>query len=163
MSRKSTPLSVRFWSKVDKSDEHACWEWQGARIGRGYGWVSTHVGNRAASRVSAYLSGLLDDLASPMHVLHHCDNPPCCNPTHLFLGTNQDNVNDRVAKNRSGGKPLYGQANGASKLTDVQVKQVRGMYKFAKYSQSQLAKMFNVRQPHISRIVNGLRCGGASC
>lgn len=160
MSGKAVPLETRFWPKVAKGDDSVCWEWQGARISKGYGWIKTPIGNRTASRVAAYLSGVLDSLSSPLCVLHRCDNPPCCNPAHLFVGTNTDNVNDRVAKNRSGSKPLHGQANGASKLTDVQIKQVRGMYKFAQYSQSQLAKMFNVHQPHISRIVNGLRCGG---
>lgn len=160
MSGKAIPLETRFWRKVAKGDDASCWEWQGYRLSKGYGWVSTPLGNRAASRVAAYLAGLLKDLSSPLQVLHRCDNPPCCNPAHLFIGTNQDNVNDRVAKNRSGSKSLYGQANGASKLTDVQIKQIRGMYKFAQYSQSQLAKIFNVHQPHISRLVNGLRGGG---
>ena len=160
MSGKAIPLETRFWRKVAKGDDNVCWEWQGYRLRDGYGWVSTPIGNRTASRVAAHLSGLLEDLSSSLHVLHRCDNPPCCNPAHLFVGTNTDNVADRVAKNRSGNKPLHGQENGASKLTDTQIRQVRGMYKFAQYSQSQLARMFNVHQPHISRIVNGLRCGG---
>lgn len=160
MSGKPIPLETRFWRKVAKGEDSVCWEWRGYRLRKGYGWVKTPLGNRTASRVAAYLSGLLDDLSSPLQVLHLCDNPPCCNPAHLFVGTNADNVADRVAKNRSGSKPLHGQANGASKLTDVQIKQVRGMYRFAQYSQSQLARMFNVQQPHISRLVNGVRGGG---
>ena len=160
MSGKPVPLERRFWQKVAIKDPDECWEWTGARLKSGYGWVGTPVGARSASRAAAYLSGLMDTLKNPLHVLHRCDNPPCCNPAHLFLGTPQDNVADRVAKGRSGSKPLHGQTNGASKLTDVQVCQIRGMYRFAKFSQSQLAKIFSVHQPHISRIVNGLRCGG---
>jgi hypothetical protein len=110
--------------------------------------------------VAAHLSGLLDDLASPLHVLHRCDNPPCCNPAHLFVGTNVDNVADRVAKGRSGCKAMHGEENGSSKLTNTQIRQIRGMYKFANFSQSQLARLFAVQQSQVSRIVNGVRGGG---
>ena len=161
MSGKAIPLETRFWPKVAKSETNVCWEWQAGRLKSGYGWVRTPAGNKTASRVAAYLSGVLDDLSSTLCVLHRCDNPPCCNPAHLFTGTNADNVADRVAKGRTVCSPLHGQANGASKLTDAQTKQIRDLYKSTNYSQSQLAKMFGVRQSHISRIVNGLsRCGG---
>ena len=162
MSGKAIPLETRFWCKVAKGDDNACWEWQGYRLGSGYGWVRTPAGNRSASRVAAYLSGLLDDLSNPLHVLHRCDNPPCCNPAHLFLGTNADNAADKAAKGRARTKPRHGQENPASKLTNTQIKQIRGMYKFAQYSQSQLARIFNVHQPHISRVVNGIRGGGVT-
>jgi hypothetical protein len=160
MSRKCAPLEQRFWTKVAVKTDDVCWEWTGALTRSGYGWVHTSAGARAAQRVAALLAGLLGSLDNPLHVLHKCDNPKCCNPKHLFLGTNLDNVADRVSKGRSGSRPLHGQANGASKLTDMQVRQIRGMYKFAKFSQSQLAKIFAVNQPHISRIVSGARCGG---
>lgn len=160
MSGKAIPLEKRFWLKVAKGEDNFCWEWQGARLKSNYGWVSTPIGNRAASRVAAYLSGILSNLESSLCVLHRCDNPPCCNPAHLFTGTNADNVADRVAKGRTSSRPSHGQANGASKLTDAQTKQIRDMYKSENYSQSQLAKMFGVQQPHISRIVNRVRCGG---
>jgi len=157
---RATPLDVRFWPRVDKRSAAECWEWQGAFTSKGYGWVHTSIGPRTAQRVAAHLSGLLDNLTNPLHVLHRCDNPKCCNPEHLFLGANVDNVADRVAKGRSKGKPQHGQTNGASKLTDLQVQQIRTMYKDGEFSQSQIAKKFCVRQPHISRIVNSVRCGG---
>ena len=95
-----------------------------------------------------------------MHVLHKCDNPKCCNPDHLFIGTNADNVADKVSKNRCGFKRMYGQSNGASKLTNAQIKEIKGLYFASMFSQSQLAKCYGVTQPHVSRIVNGVRCGG---
>jgi hypothetical protein len=155
---RDNSLDLRFWPKVSKGIETECWEWQGALNG-GYGWVHTSVGPRTAQRVAAYLSDLLDDLTNPLHVLHKCDNPKCCNPSHLFLGTNQSNVNDRTAKGRGRGGSLPGQKNGASKLTDLQIYQIRDMYQTGDFSQSQLSQKFGVRQPHISRIVNRVRCG----
>ncbi len=160
MPKKAIPLANRFWLKVNKGTELECWEWQGASLSKGYGWVSTPIGSRTAHRVAAYLSGLLDNLTDTLHVLHRCDNPKCCNPKHLFVGTNNDNVADRVAKGRSKSKPMHGQYNGASKLLDAQVSQIRHMYQSGEFSQSQLAKTFGVKQPHISRVVNGVRCGG---
>jgi predicted XRE-type DNA-binding protein len=78
----------------------------------------------------------------------------------LFLGTNVDNVADRVSKGRSGYRAMHGEENGASKLTNTQIRQIRGMYKFANFSQSQLARIFAVQQSQVSRIVNGVRGGG---
>lgn len=151
-------MSDRFWSKVNKSKD-GCWEWTGA-LCRGYGWFHMNKKPRYASRVAAFLVGKLGSLDSDLHVLHSCDNPKCCNPDHLFVGTNADNVADRVKKGRTVSVPKHGESNGASKLSNQAVKTIRGLYFAAQTSQSKLAKMFGVKQPHISRIVNNVRCGG---
>lgn len=153
-------MELRFWSKVNKV-QGKCWEWTGA-LCRGYGWFYANKRPRYASRVAALLAGKLDSLDSKLHVLHTCDNPKCCNPDHLFVGTNSDNVADRVKKGRSGSSKQYGESNGMSKLCNSNVKIIRGLYFSANFSQSQLARMFGVQQPHISRIVNNVRCGGVS-
>ena len=150
----------RFWSKVNKQDENSCWEWTGA-LNNGYGWFHAgKYGPRNAHRISAFLSKKLESIDSKMHVLHKCDNPKCCNPNHLFIGTNADNMLDKKQKNRCGFKRMVGQANGMSKLSDNDIRTIRDLYFSSKNSQSMLAKMFNVKQPHISRIVNNIRCGG---
>ena len=86
----------RFWSKVDIRGPDECWLWQGARHPDGYG----RVGGQQAHRVALSL-----DLGRPiregMCVLHSCDNRPCVNPMHLREGTNAENVQDRVRRNRS--------------------------------------------------------------
>jgi hypothetical protein len=99
-NRRVAPEKVveLFWAKVARGAD--CWEWGGARNTSGYGWFRfgpdrTPTG---AHRVAYELSNgpIPDGLA----VLHRCDNPPCVNPAHLFLGTNQDNVTDKVNKGR---------------------------------------------------------------
>jgi hypothetical protein len=87
----------RFWSKVAKGD--GCWEWQGERHAKGYGVFYPRKRKKVrASRLAYVLThGPIPD---GMQVLHRCDNPPCCNPAHLFHGTNSDNVADALSKGR---------------------------------------------------------------
>ena len=92
--------AYRFWSKVNITSHEECWIWKGKCKHR-YG-LFTVSNNRKehyfiASRVALYLSGV--DVKN-LFVLHSCDNPPCCNPSHLRTGTAQDNVNDMVDRNR---------------------------------------------------------------
>jgi len=91
--------SAHFWERVDMSGgPDACWPWTGARHPSGYGGVSWRGGRVNAHRVAYELA-----YGNPGKgfVCHHCDNPPCCNPAHLFLGTAQDNYRDSIAKGHS--------------------------------------------------------------
>jgi len=100
MAPKAKPLSERFWAKVDRRGLDECWEWQGSRTGRGrYGNVKVDSYTNAPShRVAWELTN--GPVPEELCVCHRCDNPPCCNPAHLFLGTHQDNMIDKVAKGR---------------------------------------------------------------
>lgn len=94
--RRPAGLSDADWLRrnVRINPRTGCWEWQGARGRGGYG----RCGNERAARV-AYRAWR-GPLASELEVCHTCDNPPCCNPDHLFLGTTQDNTADKVRKGR---------------------------------------------------------------
>lgn len=112
-SRTRATLAERFWSKVHKT-EH-CWIWTAGTDQQGYGRIG--IGGRRepverAHRVSWFLRhGTMPSLC----VLHKCDNPPCVNPDHLFLGTRTDNAEDKVAKGRATGPT--GTANARTKIT----------------------------------------------
>lgn len=88
---------VRFEAHVDKSGD--CWLWTGPRSASGYGRCSRGMKKHRAHRVAFAL--YVAEIPEGMHVLHRCDNPPCVNPAHLFLGTHIDNMRDMEAKGRA--------------------------------------------------------------
>jgi hypothetical protein len=92
-------VTDRFWSKVDRSGgPDACWPWMAYRNRDGYGSFRVDDHTESAHRVAWVEEN--GPVPEGMDVLHHCDNPPCCNPRHLFLGTAADNARDSVAKGR---------------------------------------------------------------
>lgn len=97
-------LAFRFWRKVAKGKPDECWEWQGHRERGGYGTVAFRKAKnqpyqKLAHRVAWELSNTAD-IPDGMFVCHTCDNPPCCNPNHLWLGTQADNNRDMIQKGR---------------------------------------------------------------
>lgn len=88
----------RFWAKVDRRGPDECWPWSGSRKPRGYGHFIIGRRDHNAHRLAYELAN--GPITDGMHVLHSCDNPPCCNPAHLFLGTHTDNMHDMRLKSR---------------------------------------------------------------
>jgi hypothetical protein len=121
---------TRFWSKVDKSAADGCHPWTRGRSPRGYGKVGRQGAHLRAHRVAWELTfGPIPSYAEAGYkvcVLHTCDNPPCCNPAHLFLGSNADNTADRQAKGRHWAR--RGSAQGMAKLTEQAVVTIRAWH-----------------------------------
>lgn len=141
-------MEDRFWSKVDRSGgPDTCWLWTASRTKLGYGqfFVATGKGPIRASRMAWILTN--GEPEPGELVCHRCDNPPCCNPAHLFLGTNADNMADMAAKGRH---------VGTRRLTPDQVVAIRARYSEG-HNQYQIAAAFGVSQSAVSAIVLGKR------
>lgn len=91
--------AMRFWGRVDRRGEDACWPWKGARHLQGYGLVAVNRRMYAASRLAYELA--VGPIPKGLQVIHSCDNPPCCNPKHLRAATQAENALDRKNKGRS--------------------------------------------------------------
>jgi hypothetical protein len=119
--RSAARTMRRFWAKVDRREEDQCWRWVGSTSITGYGRLSFSGGCKQAHRVAWHLThGPVPD---GLCVLHRCDNPPCVNPAHLFLGTHLDNVRDCFAKGR--GRPPHSERHNKAKLTLAAVAVIR--------------------------------------
>jgi hypothetical protein len=139
----------RFEAKFTRGPD--CWEWTGGRSSDGYGSFSIagkHIGAHRFAWI--YANGSIPDGA---HVLHRCDNPPCVNPEHLFLGTHFDNMRDCGAKGRR--SHIRGEKHGASRVTFREVTAIRYAYALAGCQQVDLARAVGISQQLVSNIVNG--------
>lgn len=113
----SATLQERFWAKVRKTP--TCWEWTASLTGAGYGKIGVNGRIITASRLS--FEWACGPIPPGMFICHHCDNPKCVRPDHLFLGTALDNSRDCKAK----GRTAAGERCGRSKLTFAQVAEIR--------------------------------------
>ena len=119
LNNKPVDDKERFLSYIKINKISDCWEWQARKHKRGYGYYRFNKKWMAASRVAWLI--YYGDITDNMYVLHKCDNPACCNPEHLFLGTQKDNMADMVKKGRSIMCSLPGSKSGMAKLTENQV------------------------------------------
>lgn len=146
-SQGLSPTFVRrFWEKVTITD--GCWIWTAATHEWGYGVMQRGRAGRGV--IKAHIASWIihfGHIPIGMNVLHHCDNPPCIRPQHLFLGTISDNTQDMISK----GRGLIGTKNGQCKLTDVDVVLIR-KYRQSGASLNDLAEQFGVSFSNICSI-----------
>lgn len=99
----SADPSEAFWMKVDKGPRpKGCWLYTGFRKWDGYGWLARAIGGKQRYLTAHRYAWILThgEPEKGKHILHECDNPPCCNPAHLKLGTHQENHADKVSRGR---------------------------------------------------------------
>lgn len=174
MSNRYAILSVltvqeatRFWTKIHIAGPNECWLWHQRTDKKGYGSyaISRYPKVRLliASRVAYALHYGVDPLE--LDVLHTCDNPPCCNPAHLFPGTNQNNIEDRISKGRSATgdkhwshkKPELvskGESHGMSSLSEYQAREILSRYDGKRGSIRRLAQEYGVCAATVGYLVS---------
>lgn len=144
-------LENRLWKYIDKKSFNECWNWVGkSKHPNGYGQISAGRKNRfKAHRVMWIL--INGDIPKGYYICHKCDNPSCCNPNHLFLGTPKDNMIDRDNKGR-GIKPpnFYGSKHHNTKFNESDA--IKILNDNRKYSE--IAKDYNVCEMTIRRLKN---------
>lgn len=138
-------------SDMLQETESGCWEFVGCRNIKGYGKINIGGMGRLAHRVCWELH--FGPIPIGMHVLHECDNPPCCNPNHLKLGNDQDNCDDKF--NRKRNYNAKGMEHGNALLNEDNVRQIKRFLHSKQYTQVELANMFNVTRQAIWAIAHG--------
>jgi predicted XRE-type DNA-binding protein len=153
-ARIPKPLAEKFWAKVQRGQSHECWLWIGVRFPDGYGFM-----HRSSKPLLWWRAHCLSwevhcgPIPNGLCVLHHCDNPSCVNPAHLYVGTRADNARDRALRKRGKEHRQYGEANDNAKLREADVRRIIACLK-AGQSQTAIARQFGIVQPHVSRIAH---------
>lgn len=167
----------RFWSNVDVCSEDECWEWTGGRTGAGYGAFDLKGKKYLAHRIAWFLEN--GPIPDGMLICHDCDNPPCKNVNHFFLGTSKDNTVDaakkgRMATGKRNGKYTHpektpcgenngsrthpekrprGENHGMSNLTEILVLEIRKLYSEGE-KQCVIGDSLEISKSQINKIVN---------
>jgi hypothetical protein len=156
-------LMARAFESFLRAAPSGCLEWTGVTVksnGRDshrYGRFTRNGAKQLAHRVAYERAH--GPIPPGMQALHRCDNPLCCNPAHLFLGTHAENMGDMAAKGRAsrrGAPPRHGEANPRAKLRDAEIAEIRAR-RASGETVTSLASAFDVHHSHISRVARGIR------
>ncbi len=152
MGKINPRLVQQFWRYVILPKElDKCWLWTGAASPSGYGVMSANgEHDRASHRISYLLH--VGPIAQGLFVCHRCDNPPCVNPSHLFLGNHKDNAADALSKGRF---PL-GEKHHNAKLTAEKVREARQRYVPYRVTVKELAAEYGVKEASLYQAINRL-------
>lgn len=138
------------WKTVQ--NPNGCWDFIGGTV-TGYGLFRYRGENKLAHRVSYEL--FIGPIPEGMYICHHCDRHGCINPTHLFAGTQKDNVRDMMAKGRA--NQAKGENTGSAKLKEFQVLEIKRLLGTGRFTQKELGIMFNISKSVIEHINLGLK------
>lgn len=154
-ARLAIPFEDRLWASIDKDgpvpahrpELGQCWVWTASRTKEGYGKIMVRGAPKLASHV------VWESVNGPLkaNALHHCDNPPCVRPDHLFDGTHTDNMRDASEKGRLGGNRITPRISDAERLV------IRERYASGVETQLTIAQDYKVSSVTISRIIRGAR------
>jgi len=143
-------FNERFWRRVEPQNGGKCRNWLGTCGSHGYGMVSRNGKNVRTHRVAYEL--VFGEFNVAFDVLHKCDNPLCCNPEHLYLGTDVENQRD--AAQRGGHKAKMGEQHPMARLNSSDIINIRNSFHKKGVFQHVLAKQYGVTKTQISRIVH---------
>jgi hypothetical protein len=144
---KMKPIESRFWAKVKMG--MGCWTWCGSHTKTGYGQIGrggAGAGNWLAHRLSWELH--FGPIPERLEVCHHCDNPACVNPAHLFLGTHAENFRDAVAK----GRVQHGANHYRAKLDDIAVADIRRRAREGE-TEAAIAELYDIALSAVHKVI----------
>jgi len=150
LGRPRKPLTKERITERVNITENGCWEWTGAHIPAGYGFIGSCYKMYYTHRLAYELWN--GPIGEKMYVCHKCDNPPCCNPEHLFLGTSQDNTLDMLRKGRC--QAPKGEAHWNATMTIEKIIQVKEMLR-EKIKGVVIADAMGISQQMVSNIKRG--------
>lgn len=150
MARLTESQIAQFWSLVERGDGDSCWAWTGGSS------TQMHYGSMSVNGSSEYAHRLSWEIATGFHpgsqcVLHKCDNPKCIRPSHLFLGSRQDNIADKVAK----GRQPHGSRVGGAKLSDEIVSRILTAFSTKDTGALELSREYGVQESTLRSILRG--------
>jgi len=150
--QRQKPLRDRLYSRIIRPDDpDECWQWTGHTNG-GYGKIRRGGNGPERKKILTITRAIWELEIGPipdgLYVLHKCDNPPCCNPKHLFLGSMADNMADRNKK----GRQARGEKTGLSKLTEQQAREIIAA---TTERNRDLARKYNISDSRICMIRSG--------
>lgn len=147
----------RFWAKVRKT--RTCWLWMGYRNRKGYGVIGGPNGKHILARRASYEIHFRA-IPTGKYICHHCDNPPCVRPDHLWPGTNSENILDASRKGRH--QPAHGEHNPNARVTPAAVEFIRREYarvaphgRWPRGAAAGLRQRYQISRTQLARIVNG--------
>jgi hypothetical protein len=137
-----------FWAKVDKAGPNGCWLWTGTKVRLGYGQFRMRNKRWQTHRLAYVLT--YGPVPADKFVCHKCDNPTCCNPDHMFVGTPADNMIDKMNK----GRAPHGELNKMSRYTTAQVLEIRRLAA-AGISERKIREVLGIGRGSVAQIIAG--------